>query len=87
MLLKKVKLDDNLAELVKEVRKQRIRIPLCLSAKPDMDINELLKKIESEAYFRDDYKSLTSIFQNKPLAYEEAIKVIKIIIDSGVFEK
>lgn len=86
MLLRKVNLDDNLAALVKEVRKQRMNIPLCLSAKPDVNINKLLKKIENEAYFRDDYKSINSIFQNKPLAYEEAIKVIKNIIDSRVFE-
>ena len=59
---------------------------LCLSAKPDVNINELLKKIEGEAYFRDDYKSINSIFQNTPLAYEEAIKIIKIIIDSRVFD-
>lgn len=87
MLLSKVSLDDNLAALVKEVREQRVNIPLCLSAQPGMNVNELLKKIESEEYFLDDYVSITSVFQNKPLAYDEAIKVIKTIIESRVFNE
>lgn len=87
MLLSKVSLDDNLAALVKEVREQRVNIPLCLSAQPGMNVNELLKKIESEEYLLDDYVSITSVFQNKPLAYDEVIKVIKTIIESRVFNE
>lgn len=85
MLSSKVKLDDNLADLIKEVREQRINVPTCLSAQPGINVNELLKRIEDEKYFFDDYVSITSVFQNKPLPYEEAITVLKTIIESGLF--
>lgn len=85
MLLPKVSLDNNLAELIKEVRAQRMNVPTCLSAQPGVNVNELLKKIEEEKYFFNDYVSITSVFQNKPLPYEEAITVLKTIIESGLF--
>lgn len=85
MLAPKVKFDDNFADLIKEVREQRLNLPACLSAQPGVNVNELLKKIEDEKYFFNDYVSITSIFQNKPLSYDEAITVLKAIIESGVF--
>lgn len=85
MLFPKVTLDDGFADLVKEVREQRLNVPTCLSVQPGVDINELLKKIEDEKFFLSDYVSITSVFQNKPLPYEEAITVLKKIIESGVF--
>ena len=86
MLLPKIKLDTNFADLVKEVKKQRLNVPTCLSVQPGVNINELLKKIEDEKFFLSDYVSITSVFQNKPLPYEEAITVLKTIIESGVFD-
>lgn len=85
MLSSKVKFDGNLSNLIKEVREQRVNVPTCLSAQPGVDVNELLKKIEDEKFFFNDYVSITSVFQNKPLPYEEAIKVLKTIIESGLF--
>ncbi len=85
MLLPKVNLNDKFADLVKEVREQRLNVPTCLSVQPGVDINELLKKIEDEKFFFSDYVSITSVFQNKPLPYEEAITVLRKIIESGVF--
>lgn len=85
MLSSKVKLDASLAGLIKEVREQRINVPTCLSAQPGENINELLKKIVDEKYYFNDYVSITSVFQNKPLPYEEAITVLNTIIESGLF--
>lgn len=85
MLSSKVKLDDELAGLVKEVREQRINVPTCLSAQAGININELLGQIEGERYYFNDYISITTVFQNKPVAYDTAISVIKKIIDSRIF--
>lgn len=85
MLSSKVKLNDSLAGLIKEVREQRMNVPACLSAQPGVNVNELLKKIADEKYFFNDYVSITSVFQSKPLPYEEAITVLDTIIDSGLF--
>ncbi len=86
MLSSLVKLDDNLAELVKEVREQRVNVPNCLSVQPGVSVNEILKKIEEQKYFYNDYISITSVFQNKPLPYEEAITVLHKIIETEIFE-
>ncbi len=86
MLLPKVKFGEKFAELVKEVRQQRLHVPTCLSAQPGVDVNEILKKIEEEKFFLSDYVSITSVFQNTPLPYEEAITVLKKIIESGMFK-
>ena len=76
MLSSIIKLDDNLADLVKEVREQRVNVPNCLSVQPGVSVNEVLKKIENQKFFYD-YISITSVFQNKPLPYEKAITVCR----------
>ncbi|MCQ2467078.1 MAG: nucleotidyl transferase AbiEii/AbiGii toxin family protein [Clostridia bacterium] len=86
MLSSIIKLDDNLAELVREVREQRVNVPNCLSVQPGVSVNEILKKIEEQKYFFNDYISITSVFQNKPLPYEEAITVLQKIIETGLFK-
>lgn len=87
MLLPKVKFDEGLIDLIKEVREQRKKISTCLSAQPGINVNELLHKIDKEKYFFDDYVSVTTVFQRNPLPYEEVIKVINIIIESGLFSE
>lgn len=86
MLSSIIKIDDNLAELVREVREQRVNVPNCLSVQPGVSVNEILKKIEEQKYFFNDYISITSVFQNKPLPYEEAITVLQKIIETGLFK-
>lgn len=86
MLSSIIKIDDNLAELVREVREQRVNVSNCLSVQPGVSVNEILKKIEEQKYFFNDYISITSVFQNKPLPYEEAITVLQKIIETGLFK-
>jgi hypothetical protein len=70
---------------VGEVREQRLQMPFCPSAQPDVDVNLLLEKIVEEEAYQSDYVGITVYFQNKPLDYDTAIGVIQKIIESRVF--
>ena len=84
-LLALVRLDQNFTDLVKEVRSERSKNPICPSAQPDIDIKKLLNEIvESEAY-RSDYNSITSKILFEYVSYEEAIKSVKRIANADLF--
>lgn len=40
--------------------------------------------IEKDIY-KDDYREITTYFQNEPLEYDRVISVIKKIAESGIF--
>ena len=85
MLLPHVPQDEHFKELVRQVREQRSHMAICPSAKPDVNIPDLLREILNKGIYRDDYRDITSYFQNKPLEYEEAIKAVQAIADNGMF--
>lgn len=85
-LLKKVKLDDELKDLIRKVREERKSGTKCYSAQDDKSVPELLKQIVNTNYYQRDYKKITEKLLSKIVTYEEAIKGIETIIDSGVFE-
>ena len=84
-LLQLVKLDKSFKELVQEVRKSRMVSPICPSAQPDIDIDELLKKIIEENIYRNDYETITERLLGEPLSYDNAIGALIIISESGIF--
>lgn len=58
---------------------------ICLSAQPDVNIPKLLEEIIEKDIYKDDYREITTYFQNEPLEYDRAISVIKKIAESGIF--
>ena len=85
-LLALVRQDQSFTDLVKEVRFERAKNPICPSAQPDIDIRKLLNEIvESEAY-KADYNSITSKILFENVSYEEAIKAVKRIADANLFD-
>lgn len=85
-LLKKVSLDERLKELVKEVRADRKQHSFCYSAQDGVNVPKILSDIVKLDIYKEDYERITKIMMFKDLPYEEAIKALKIIIASGVFE-
>ena len=85
MLLPHVPQDDDFRQLIQQVREQRSHMSICPSAKPGVDIPALLREIIEKGVYRDDYRQITSYFQNKPLEYEEAIRAVKSIAEGGLF--
>ena len=85
-MLTRVTLDDNLKALVKEVRKDRKNGTKCYSAQDGVSVPTLLGQIVDTELFKKDYEDITMKLLSKPITYDEAIKALERIIESGVFE-
>ena len=86
-LLTLVTLDDKLKALIEEVREDRRLGTKCYSAQDGVSVPELLRQIIDTAFFKKDYEDCTEKLLSKIVTYNEAIKALEIIIESGVFEK
>lgn len=84
-LLPLVPQDDSFKKLVKEVRQVRALSLVCPSAKPDVDVVELLRKIISENIYKSDYKNITENLLEEDLNYETVILALKQIAENGMF--
>lgn len=85
-LLTLVKLDDNLKDLIKEVRENRKLGTKCYSAQDGVSVPNLLRQMIDTEFFKKDYEDSTEKLLSKPVTYEEAIKAIEMIIASDVFD-
>lgn len=86
-LLTKVDVSDsNLKLLVENVRNDRKPNKTCLSAQDGANVPELLKKIVETEFFRQDYDETTLKLLTGTVSYDEAIKSLQTVIDSGLFE-
>ena len=65
-LLTRVKFDESLADLFKQVREYRKEIVICKSAKEGIKLYDLMNKILTEQSYKKDYESITMT-----LLYEE----------------
>lgn len=78
-----ISFDDSFKTLFEEVRIHRATMEICPSAKPDVDIKNLIKKICDSDYYKSDYESITSYFTLDPVGYAEArdcfIRIAEII--------
>ena len=84
-LLPKVKLDNSFRDLVVAVRKDRMKSPVCYSAKAGVNPQDVLRKLVQENAFESDYKQVTDKLLLEKVSYEEAIRAITTIMDSGIF--
>ena len=85
-LLPLVPQDDSFKKLVKEVRQVRALSPVCPSAKPDVDVVDLLKRIVSENVYKSDYENITENLLEEELNYETVIPALKQIAENGMFD-
>ena len=87
-LLSRVRLDDNLRELAKEVRADRKLHERCYSAQDGIDVPKILEEIIDSGIYKDDYETITAamMYKGKYLPYDEAIKALDKIIESNVFD-
>lgn len=85
-LLPLVPQDESFCALVVEVRAVRAEMSICPSAKPEMDIPELLRMMIAEDAYKEDYQEITTYFLNEGITYEMAAETLCGIADSGVFK-
>lgn len=84
-LLPHVPQNDSFKKLVKEVRQVRALSPVCPSAKQDVDVVDLLKRIVSENVYKSDYENITENLLEEELNYETVIPALKQIAENGMF--
>lgn len=85
-LLPVVTLDDRIKMLIKEVREDRRGGTKCYSAQEGVSVPDLLRQMIDTEFFKKDYEDSTEKLLSKSVAYEEAVKALETIIESGVFE-
>ena len=85
-LLPLVPQDEEYHKLVQEVRKVRQDSPVCPSARDNVDIPALLRKIIKETVYRADYRNLTEGLLEEKISYEIAIQALESIAEGKMFE-
>lgn len=86
-LLPIVPLDDDFAQLVREVRAERAKTNICPSAQPGVDVPKLLNTIIEKDVYKDDYETITSRILEEPVPYAVAVGSLKKIAASGLFKE
>ena len=84
-ILPLIKFDEQFKELLQKVREIRCSLDICPSAKPEININQLLKEICDKNFFKHDYEGVTQFFIFDNRKYKEAKTSLQKIIESGVF--
>jgi len=84
-LMPLVKMDDDFAKLVNEVREHRLRMPYCPSAERSIDVVSLINQFCDDDFYREDYQAITSYFAADYVAYEDVMANMRAIAKIGMF--
>lgn len=85
-LLHLVSLDESLKELAQAVAAERKTNKTCLSVQEGVSISALLNEIVRKDAYKADYETITSSLLFESVPYEEVIKSLTRISESGVFD-
>lgn len=85
VLTPRIVFDDSFRDLVKKVRNHRAGMKICPSAKPEIDIPQVLREIIASDFYRSDYDNVTSFFVHQKVEYEAVLEQLKFLADSGIF--
>ena len=79
-------MSDNLSELIREVRKDRMQSKNNPSAQPEYDIPEMLKEIIETRFYEPYYNNITKKLLYEDVSYDEAVNNgIKIVAETELF--
>ena len=84
-ILPLINFNEQFRKLLQKVREIRSSLDICPSAKPGININQLLKEICDKDFFKSDYEGVTQFFIFDNIKYKETKESLKKIIDSNVF--
>ncbi len=86
-LLPEIKINQELDDLIDEVREDRMLSKNNPSARPEHNIPEMLKEIISSHFYEQDYNNVTRKLLYEDVSYDEAISNgIAKIADTDIFE-
>jgi hypothetical protein len=82
-----ISVNENLQKLVEEVRNHRSKMKICPSAKPGIDIKEIVNEFLANEFYKNDYETITNYFILDYVSYEEAAECLRQIVNMGVFDE
>lgn len=77
--------NDEYRKLIKDVRKERAKAKICLSAQPGVNVQKLLQEIVDNKIYKYGYDNLTYYLLKDKISYEEAVSAVIKIIESKAF--
>ena len=80
-----IKTDDNLIDLIKEVRIIRSGNKMCQSAQPGINVSEVINTVIKNDIYKKDYFEITRDLLFENVSYHEAMNTLKAIMDTGIF--
>lgn len=79
--------NDDFLELVSEIREHRRKMSICPSAKEGIDVATIIIEFCDTAFYKEDYQAITSYFAADFVPYEDVIRNIRQLAESGFFRK
>lgn len=79
--------NNEFRKLVRDVRLVRAKASICPSARPGVNVPNILKTIVESHVYREDYNFLTVRLLEEDVKYEEAIQTVQRIAESGMYEE
>lgn len=84
-LFPKVKVNGSLSELIKEVRDVRKKSKMCVSAQDDCSVNEILRKIIEQDFYKKDYEEITKDLLFEDVDYKTVLNNLQQIERLDIF--
>ena len=81
MLYPSVKIDDALKELVEKVREHRKMLPICPSARDDIDIKTVIGEFLVSDFYKQDYGESTKDLLADNITYEQTVTTLREIAE------
>lgn len=82
-----MKFDEEFNKLVGEVRTHRSKMSICPSAKEDVDIVSIITEFCDNAFYKEDYQTITSYFTDDFVSYDDVISNIREIAKDKIMGK
>ena len=84
-LYPKVNQDENLLNLIEEVRKVRSKSKICLSAQDECSVNSILEEIIETDFYKKDYEEITRDLLFEDVSYNLVVENLKKISNMNMF--
>lgn len=81
-----IQMDDNLINLIIEVRMMRSESKICPSAQSGINVSEIIEAIINNDIYKKDYNEITQDLLFEKVKYQEVMSTLKAIMNANIFE-
>ena len=81
MIYPTITIDDTFLDLIQQVREHRSLLPICPSAKDDIDIKNTINEFLDKEFYKSDYDSITKTLISDDVSYEQTSLTLREIAD------